>query len=96
MNAALMTYGALLAAIALEVVGTTFLQMSQQFTRLWPTVLMALCYAAAFYLLSIALRTLPVGLAYAIWSGLGIVMISIVGIFAFRQTLDLAAILGLG
>ncbi|MDE1158164.1 MAG: multidrug efflux SMR transporter [Neorhizobium sp.] len=96
MNAALITYGSLLAAIALEVVGTTFLQMSQQFTRLWPTVLMALCYAVAFYLLSIALRTLPVGLAYAIWSGLGIVMISIVGVFAFRQTLDLAAILGLG
>jgi small multidrug resistance pump len=96
MNAALITYGSLLAAIILEVVGTTFLQMSQQFTKLWPTALMALCYGIAFYLLSIALRTLPVGLAYAIWSGLGIVMISIVGVVAFRQTLDTPAILGLG
>ena len=96
MNPALLTYGSLAAAIVLEVIGTTFLQQSQQFTRALPTVLMALCYGAAFYLLSIALRTLPVGIAYAIWSGLGIVLISLVGYFVFGQKLDLAAILGLG
>lgn len=96
MNPALITYGSLAAAIVLEVIGTTFLQQSQQFTRALPTILMALCYLAAFYLLSIALRTLPVGIAYAIWSGLGIVLISVVGLVIFRQTLDMAAVIGLG
>lgn len=96
MSPALLTYGSLAIAIALEVVGTTLLQQSQQFTRLLPTLGMALCYGAAFYLLSIALRTIPVGIAYGIWSGLGIVLVSAVGFFLFRQTLDLAAIIGIG
>ena len=96
MNPALLTYGSLAIAIVLEVIGTTFLQQSQQFTRAVPTVLMAACYLAAFYLLSIALRTLPVGIAYGIWSGLGIVLVSAVGVVVFRQTLDLAAVIGLG
>ncbi len=96
MNPALITYGSLLSAIALEVVGTTLLQQSQQFTRLLPTLGMALCYGAAFYLLSITLRVLPVGIAYAIWSGLGIVLISVVGLIVFRQSLDMAAMIGLG
>ncbi|MCJ8519302.1 DMT family transporter [Pseudorhizobium tarimense] len=96
MNPVLLTYVSLAAAIALEVVGTTFLQQSQQFTRLLPTLLMALCYAAAFYLLSLALRTMPIGVAYAIWSGLGIVLISLVGFFILGQRLDLPAILGIG
>jgi small multidrug resistance pump len=95
-NPALLTYGTLFVAIALEVVGTTLLQQSQQFTRLLPTLGMALCYGLAFYFLSITLRVLPVGIAYAIWSGLGIVLISAVGLVVFRQTLDLAAIIGLG
>ena len=96
MNAAVATYGALGAAIALEVIGTTLLQKSEQFTRLAPTLLMALCYLGAFYFLSLALRTIPLGLAYAIWSGLGIVLISVVGYVVFRQALDLAALVGLG
>ncbi len=96
MSPAILTYGSLAAAIVLEVIGTTFLQQSQQFTRVLPTILMGICYLAAFYLLSIALRTLPVGIAYAIWSGLGIVLISTVGLVVFRQTLDIAAIIGLG
>nr|WP_210297848.1 MULTISPECIES: SMR family transporter [Rhizobium/Agrobacterium group] len=86
----------MLSAIALEVVGTTLLQQSQQFTRILPTLGMALCYGAAFYLLSITLRVLPVGIAYAIWSGLGIVLISAVGLIVFRQSLDMAAMIGLG
>nr|WP_210319532.1 SMR family transporter [Rhizobium wenxiniae] len=86
----------MLSAIALEVVGTTLLQQSQQFTRILPTLGMALCYGAAFYLLSITLRVLPVGVAYAIWSGLGIVLISAVGLIVFRQSLDMAAMIGLG
>jgi small multidrug resistance pump len=89
------TWAALAGAILLEVAGTTLLQMSQQFTRLWPTTGMALCYLAAFYLLSIALRQIPVGLAYAIWSGLGVVMIATIGAVLFKQKLDLPAITGL-
>ena len=96
MNPMLLTYVSLAAAIALEVIGTTFLQQSQQFSRPLPTLLMALCYGAAFYLLSLALRTMPVGVAYAIWSGLGIVLISAVGFFFLGQRLDLPAICGIG
>ena len=96
MNPVLITYGSLFIAIALEVVGTTLLQQSQQFTRLLPTLGMALCYGAAFYFLSVTLKVMPVGVAYAIWSGLGVVLISIVGLVVFRQTLDLAAVFGLG
>ncbi|CAD7023932.1 quaternary ammonium compound-resistance protein [Pseudorhizobium endolithicum] len=96
MNPMLLTYVSLAAAIVLEVIGTTFLQQSQQFSRPLPTLLMALCYGAAFYLLSLALRTMPVGVAYAIWSGLGIVLISAVGFFVLGQRLDLPAICGIG
>ena len=96
MTSALMTYGTLAIAIVLEVIGTSFLQQSQQFTRPLPTAIMAICYLAAFYFLSITLKTLPVGIAYAIWSGLGIVLISAVGFFIFKQSLDTPAMIGLG
>lgn len=96
MNPALVTYGALFIAISLEVVGTTFLQQSQQFTRPVPTGLMAASYLGAFYFLSVSLRVLPVGVAYAIWSGLGIVLISAVGFFIFKQKLDAPALAGIG
>ncbi|KAK0330151.1 hypothetical protein LTR94_033945, partial [Friedmanniomyces endolithicus] len=68
---------------------------SQQLTRPWPTAGMAVCYGLAFYLLSVALRQMPVGIAYAIWSGLGVVAISVIGAVAFRQRLDPPAMLGL-
>lgn len=90
-----LTWAALAGAIGLEVAGTTMLQMSQQFTRPWPTAGMALCYGLAFYLLSIALRQMPVGLAYAIWSGLGVVAIATIGVVLFRQKLDAPAFAGL-
>ena len=89
------TYAALGAAIVLEVIGTTFLQKSAQFSKVLPTVVMATCYLGAFYFLSIVLKTMPVGLAYAIWSGLGIVLISAVGYLLLGQSLDLAAIVGM-
>ena len=89
------TWAALLGAITFEVAGTTLLQKSEQFTRLWPTLGLAACYLAAFYLLSLALRQMPVGIAYAIWSGLGVVAISVIGMVLFRQKLDVPAILGL-
>ncbi|MBB6484128.1 SMR family transporter [Rhizobium lusitanum] len=88
-------YAMLMVAIVLEVIGTTALQLSQQFTRLGPTIVLVVCYAAAFYCLSVTLRVIPVGIAYAIWSALGIVLISVVGLVFFRQKLDLAAIIGL-
>jgi small multidrug resistance pump len=89
-------YALLFAAIVLEVIGTTALQMSQQFTRAGPTVLLVACYAAAFYFLSLTLRVIPVGIAYAIWSALGIVLISAVGLVYFKQRLDTPALIGLG
>lgn len=70
--------------------------MSQQFTRVGPTAVLVLCYMAAFYCLSMTLRVIPVGIAYAIWSALGIVLISVVGIVFFRQRLDVPAMVGLG
>lgn len=87
---------ALLLAIVLEVIGTSALQASAQFTRAGPTLLMGVCYVASFYLLSVVLKTVPVGIAYAVWSGLGIVLIAMVGYFRFGQALDLPAMLGIG
>lgn len=89
-------YTVLVIAIVFEVLGTSAMQAAQHFTRLTPTVLMVLCYAVAFFFLSYALRYIPVGIAYALWSGLGIVLISIAGYVVFGQKLDLPAILGLG
>lgn len=89
-------YVPLVLAIGLEVVGTSLLQRSQQFTRLAPTVGMALCYLLSFYLLSLSLRSLPLGIAYAVWSALGIVLVALIGFFVFGQRLDLPAVIGLG
>lgn len=89
-------YVPLAVAIALEVAGTSLLQRSEQFSRLWPTVGMALCYLVSFYLLSLSLRVLPLGIAYAIWSAVGIVLVSAIGLVVFGQRLDLPAVLGLG
>lgn len=83
-------------AIAAEVVATSSLKASAGFTRLLPSVLVIVGYAVAFYFLSLTLKAIPVGIAYAIWAGLGIVLISLVGWLAFGQRLDLASILGMG
>jgi small multidrug resistance pump len=91
-----MTYAFLFTAIVLEVIGTSALKASEQFTRLLPILIMVACYGASFFFLSLVLRTLPVGIAYAIWSGLGIVLISLVGVIWFKQTLDVPALIGLG
>lgn len=89
------TYLILLVAILAEVVATTELARSDSFTRLWPSLLAVVGYALAFWLLSYPLRVMPTGVVYAIWSGMGIVLISGVAWIWYRQTLDLAAILGL-
>ncbi|WP_305968647.1 MULTISPECIES: SMR family transporter [unclassified Mameliella] len=91
-----MPYLFLAFAVLAETIGTTALQASQQFTRVVPTAITVVAYAAAFYLLGIALKYFPVGIAYAIWSGLGIVFIAVIGLAVFGQKLDLPAILGMG
>lgn len=88
-------YLILALAVLAETIGTTALQASQQFTRIGPSVLVVVAYAVSFYLLSITLRTMPVGVVYALWSGLGIVLIAAIGWVVFDQKLDLAAIAGL-
>lgn len=82
-------------AIVVEVIATTALKATDNFTRLWPSVLTVVCYAASFYLLTFSLKVLPTGIAYAIWSGVGIVLISIVSWVVYKQRLDLPALLGL-
>lgn len=82
-------------AIVAEVIATTALKASDSFTKLWPAVLVIAGYGVAFYFLSLTLRAIPVGIAYAVWSGVGIVLISAIAWFWHGQTLDLPAILGM-
>ena len=83
------------AAIVSEVIATSALKASDGFTRLWPSVVTAIGYLISFYLLSLALKAMSVGVAYAIWSGLGIVLIACIGWAVFGQKLDLPALLGM-
>ncbi|QIE54424.1 multidrug efflux SMR transporter [Pikeienuella piscinae] len=90
------SYLALGGAILCEVTGSALLLKSEQFTRVAPTVLMALFYIGSFYLLSLALRSIPLGVAYAIWAGLGVVLTAAISTLFFRQSFDLAAWVGIG
>nr|WP_317200336.1 multidrug efflux SMR transporter [uncultured Psychrobacter sp.] len=96
MNPVVIGYGFLALAIVFEVLGTTFLVKSEQFTRLVPTVLMAVLYIGSFYFLSQTLKTIPLGIAYAIWGGVGIVLTVIIGVTLFKQSIDIPAITGIG
>ena len=91
-----MTYLFLAIAIAAEVAGTTFLKLSDGFTKPVPSVLTVLGYGVSFYFLSIALRSIPTGIAYAIWSGAGIILISLIAWLFQGQKLDAPAIGGMG
>jgi small multidrug resistance pump len=86
----------LFIAIVAEVIGTSALKASAGFTRLWPSIVVVAGYATAFYCLSLTLKTIPVGMAYAIWSGAGIVLVSLIAWLVFKQSLDLPAIVGMG
>ena len=90
-----MGYVYLTIAIIAEVIGTSALKASDGFTKLIPSILVVLGFSVAFYCLSVVLKTIPVGVAYAIWSGLGIVLISIVGLVVFGQKLDIPALIGI-
>ncbi|MFD2192250.1 DMT family transporter [Pistricoccus aurantiacus] len=92
----MMAYLYLAVAIIAEVAATSALKSSQEFTRLWPSLLVITGYALAFYMLTLSLRTLPVGIAYAIWAGLGIVLVALIGILVYRETPDWPAIVGMG
>ena len=89
-------YALLGAAIVAEVIGTSALKASEGFTRPLPSVLTAVAYVAAFYALSLTLKTVPLGIAYGVWSGVGIVLVSAVGWVVYDQRLDAAALLGIG
>ena len=82
-------------AIVSEVVATSCLKASDGFSRFWPSVVVIVGYGAAFYLLALTLKVIPVGVAYAIWSGVGIALIAIIGWLFFDQALDTAAVIGL-
>lgn len=86
----------LVIAIITETTGTSALQASEQFTRIGPSALVVAGYGASFYFMSLALKVMPVSIVYAIWSGLGMVLIGIIGWLVFKQTLDAAAIFGMG
>ncbi len=90
-----MAYLYLALAIVAEVIATSALKASAGFTRLGPTLLVASGYALAFYCLTQVLRYLPLGVTYAVWSGLGIVLITLVGVVAFQQIPDWPAIIGM-
>lgn len=82
-------------SITAEVVATSSLKASAGFTKFWPSMLVILGYAIAFYFLSLTLKAIPVGIAYAIWAGLGIVLISVAGWLVFGQKLDFSSIIGM-
>lgn len=82
-------------AIVAEVIGTSFLKNAAGFTRLMPSLAVVAAYGVAFFFLGLALKTLPVGIAYAIWAGVGVALIALVGYAVFGQPLDAPAIVGM-
>ena len=85
----------LLLAIVAEIVATLALKSTEGFTRLWPSLVSIVGYAVAVYLLSLTMKTIPIGISYAIWSGVGIVLVSLLAFWLFKQALDLPAIIGM-
>lgn len=83
-------------AIVAEVIATTMLKASEGFTRLWPSLVVVVGYGVAFWGLSMVVKTMPLGIVYAIWSGMGIVLVSIAAVFVYQQKLDWPAVLGMG
>ncbi|MFC1750582.1 DMT family transporter [Pseudomonadota bacterium] len=91
-----LTYSFLAIAVIAEVIATSALNVSNQFTRWIPTAIVFVGYGVAFYFESLVLKTMPLGITYAMWAGMGIVLVTIVGAIFFKQIPDLAAMLGIG
>jgi small multidrug resistance pump len=90
-----MAYLYLAIAIISEVIATSALKASEEFTKVVPSIIVVVGYGSAFYFLSLVLKTIPVGIAYAIWAGVGIVLVAIVAAIVFKQIPDLPAIIGM-
>ena len=90
-----MKYLFLALAIIFEVIGSSFIKTSEGFSKLTPTLITIAAYVISFYFFSQTLKTLPLGVAYAIWGGLGIVLTTLISIFFFKQAIDFPAILGI-
>lgn len=86
----------LMMAIVAEVIATTMLKASEGFTRLWPSLLVVVGYGVSFWGLSMVVKSMPLGIVYAIWSGMGIVLVSIAAVFVYQQKLDWPAVIGMG
>jgi small multidrug resistance pump len=82
-------------AILAEVIATSALKSTEGFTKVLPAIIVVIGYGTAFYFFSLTLKTIPVGIAYAIWSGAGITLISMIGYFVYRQALDFPAVIGI-
>ena len=95
MNATLFSYGSLSLAIVCEVLATVCLERSEQFSKFGPTALMVSLYVGSFYFLTQALKTVPLGVAYAVWGSLGIVLTTTIGLVFFKQRLDLPGAIGI-
>lgn len=87
---------ALSIAIVCEVIATSYIPRTEQFTKMMPSTVVLIGYGIAFFLLSVTVKTMPVGVVYAIWSGAGIVLVATVGYFIYGQRLDLPALVGIG
>ena len=90
-----MTYFYLALAIAAEVAGTSLLKATEEFTKIVPTTFLVFFYVISFWLMTLALRDLPLGVVYAVWSGLGIVLVAIIGAFIYKEIPDLASLIGM-
>ena len=90
-----MSYFYLALAIAAEVAGTSLLKATEEFTKIVPTSFLIIFYAMSFWLMTLALRDLPLGVVYAVWSGLGIVLVAIIGALVYKEMPDLGSIIGM-
>lgn len=90
-----MAYIYLALAIVAEVISTSALKASEEFTKLFPSLIVILGYAVAFHFLTLTLRTIPIGITYAVWAGLGIVLVALVGAILYKEIPDLPAIIGM-
>jgi len=91
-----MAYLYLAIAIIAEVAATSALKASSEFTKLLPSLIVVIGYGIAFYFMTLVLRTIPIGITYAVWSGVGIVLVAVVGVFLYKQVPDIPAIIGMG